>query len=663
MAEPAWPPSAAAGEQAPLPGVASGLGLAKFRDRLRIPPVIRAWHRPANQPIRIAAERTRVRWHADLPEVEAWGYEGSVPGPTIEVLRGQEARIDWENALAADDGAPATLPFDVVRVPPLPFGSVPFNADFATAMRPGGRSTTVATGPDSYEPLPGTATVGASTVVHLHGALTDGHNDGWAHNVALPGRVTRCTYPNEQEATTLWYHDHAMAVTRFNVHAGLAGFYLIRDWREHELGLPRGEFEIPLTLGDRNLETDTDGVFTGRVLYKHSGFQFAEGGTVGDVPFSGPFHTANATIWPVLRARPRWYRFRLLNASGTRTLRLALHDTTDEVFAPDVSVPATSPAFGAHRLAPAWVVIGTDGGLLPTPSTPQDGLIEFGPGERLDVVVDLRRLGGRTLELRNENGTVLNAQPGEADATILQITVRPGRERDEWEVPRVLSQEYHRYRHHHDGTLGIGDEVVHTHEHVWVGVVPPGTHGNLHPGLWELQELTDGAPVPDHDVIRITRTDGTVMALHPVARLFDDPTTIFFPHGAWAVWHLLHLGGPPHPMHIHMTEFQMIARRQWPLGPGGTVPGFDPATGTVTDPLPQPGPGRPLVGAAAGMKDTWVLQPGEWVSVLGRFAGATGSFMYHCHILDHEDHTMMRPFVVMAPGVLPLHRGHGGGHH
>ena len=657
----------------PEPGVVSGLGLRKFRDPLRVPRVIQAWRNPA-VPVVIRAMPGRVRYHRDLPKVDAWTYEGSVPGPTIEVKRGRRTYVDWRNDLRDGDTA-ASLPFDVVRVPPLPPGSPGLNADFRSAMLPGGRSTSRGPGADSYPPLPNSEELRAATVVHLHGALTNGHDDGWAHNVATPGGVTRCTYPNDQEAATLWYHDHAMAVTRFNVHAGLAGFYLVRDDDEAALNLPGGVHEIPLMLADRNLETIPSrgvgagdgagaGVYTGRLLYKHAGFGLGPDGPLGEIPVTGPFNLVNGTIWPTLRVRPRWYRFRLLNGAGSRVFRLALHDTTDEVLTTGVAVLPDEPAFTANRLDDAIVVIGTEGGLLPAPAVPGEGVLEIGPGERLDILVDFSAHRGRTLELRNENGSALNAQPGQADATVMQFVVGSKPVRDRFSLPATVSKGYRRYEHLADGRLRIGDRLVHEHEHTWIAVVPPGLRGSLHPELWELAPLSAGEAVPSTDVIRLTRPDGSVTTLHPVAKLFDDPTTIFLPRGAWAVWNILHLGGPDHPMHIHMTEFQMISRQQWPVPrPGGTVPEFDLTTGATRAPLPAATPGRPIDAVTQGMKDTWVVKAGEWVQVLGHFEGASGSFMYHCHILDHEDHTMMRPFVVLPKELMAFHRGHGGGHH
>lgn len=656
----------APGRGAP-PGVPSGLGLPKFCDRLTVPPLIRAWRRPAGSTLRIRAELATVRLHRDLPETTAWAYEGSVPGPTIEVMRDQEVRIDWENALVDEAGnhGPAHLPYDVVRVPPLNAPGAPIDADFATAMAPGGRSTTRGDGPDAYPPLPGTEELTAATVVHLHGALTNGHDDGWAHDVALPGVSTRCTYPNRQEATALWYHDHAMAVTRFTVHAGLAGLYLIRDRQELGLRLPSGEREIPLVIADRNLETapGQGGMeFTGRVLYKQAGFTF--GPQAGEIPVTGPFSLVNGTIWPRLDAEARWYRLRVVNGANARVYRLAIHDTTHEVLTPGVAVTPSDPAFTAGRVQDALVVIGTDGGLLPAPVRPVDGTVELGPGERLDLLLDLTAYRGRTLELRNENGSVLNAQPGQADASIMQVVVSPRQVVERFRLPKVLNRDYRRYVHRTDGTLEIGGEVVERHGHAWVAVLPPGVRGGVHPEAWELAELPEGADLPTQDLIQVTRADGSVLSLHPVAKLFDDATTIFVPEGEWMVWNVLHLGGPDHPIHIHMTEFQMLSRRQWPLAAqGGRVPQLDLASGSTTSPLPVPRPGRPVDALSAGTKDTWVVRAGEWVQVLGHFAGATGSFMYHCHILDHEDHTMMRPFVVLPAPLLALHRGHGGGHH
>ncbi|QCV94704.1 multicopper oxidase family protein [Acidipropionibacterium acidipropionici] len=632
----------------------------------------------------ICARPFRTRLHADLPDTEIWGYEGSVPGPTIVVRSGHPVRIDWGNALVSEDAGGsderAALPYDVVRVPPQP-GGVADTVRIATL--PGGRMQAHGRhGPaNAYPMLEGTDQIRSATVVHLHGSLTDGHNDGWAHNVALPGRWTRCSYPNGQESATLWYHDHAMAVTRFSVFAGLAGFYLIRDDVEESLHLPSGNRELVLAIRDANLETETGAadsfVPTGRLLYKQAGI--GTGDAAAEIPVTGPYTLVNGKIWPTHEARPGWQRLRLLNASNARILRLALYDTTDEAIPADSDpLPARSDggfgddptAFGMHRLPEALVVIGTDAGLLPAPVVAPGGAVNLGPGERMDVLVDLAPLAGRTLELRNESATALNPQPGQTDATAMQIRVGSGPVDDPFTLPESLSPNP-RWKLLPDNRVVVGPDpdhdVVTPEQQVWLVDAPPGTEGNGHPQLWEMADVSDLPPdqVGANDVIRLSGgKGGKPMVLRAAAKLFDDTVNVMIADGAWVRWNVVHLGGPAHPMHIHMTSFQMIERLAWKLDQKtGNVPGFDPATGSTPSPLPVPGAGPAIDPVTGGTKDTWVVQPGEVVSVLGRFGGATGEFMYHCHILDHEDHTMMRPFVVLPRDILAMHDGHGSGGH
>ncbi|AXE38472.1 multicopper oxidase family protein [Acidipropionibacterium virtanenii] len=671
------------GAAPPGPAEPSTLGLVKFRDELPQPPVIDARQLPEDRPLPICARPVRTQLHADLPETVVWAYEGSIPGPTIVVGSGREVRVDWGNDLVTTMHAErAALPYDVVRVPPQPGG---VGATVRLANLPGGRMEAHEShGHDdpenAYPMLPGTDAIRSATVVHLHGSLTDGHNDGWAHNVALPGRWTRCSYPNEQESATLWYHDHAMAVTRFSVYAGLAGFYLIRDDVEDALCLLSGDRELVLAIRDVNLETEPGGsdsfAPTGRALYKQAGI--GEGDAATEIPVTGPYTLVNGKIWPTNRAQPCWQRLRLLNASNARILRLALYDTTEEnIPAGSAPLPARTDggfgddptAFGMHRLPDALVVIGTDAGLLPAPATAPGGAVNLGPGERMDVLVNLASLAGRTLELRNENATVLRPQPGQADATALQIRVGDTPVRDSFTLPAKLSPNQ-RWTLRPDNRIVVGPDphhdVIAPEQQIWLVVAPPGTEGGGHPQLWEMADISDLPPhqVGAHDVIRLAGGPGqSPLVLRAAAKLFDDTVTIMIAEGAWIRWNVIHLGGPAHPMHIHMTSFQMIERRAWALGQGGNVPGFDPATGSTPSPLPVPGPGPAIDPVTGGTKDTWVVQPGEVVSVLGRFGGATGEFMYHCHILDHEDHTMMRPFVVLPRDILAMHGGHGGGGH
>ncbi|SDD25653.1 multicopper oxidase family protein [Actinokineospora iranica] len=610
-------------------GTESTFGLTKFLDPLRVPPRIRSrWHQDE---LTITAVRTTVQLHSQLPRTEVWAYEGGFPGPTIEVASGKQIRVSWTNEIEG------TIPLTAVHAP---IETAPFNS-------PGYRN------PDGSLPpgvgiIDGVADLPSWTVVHLHGARTGGGNDGWAHNAVLKGASQLTEYPNEQPSTTLWYHDHAMAITRYNVYAGLAGMYLIRDEEEDDLDLPRGEHEVPLIITDRNLDTELDGSLSGRLLYKVPSAVTPAGG-VGTLPFSGPFTLVNGKIWPHMDTEARWYRFRVLNASNARFYTLNLIDE-----AGNLTDAADVPYNDAIRQ------IGTDGGLLPEPAPLPDGGLTIAPAERADLLIDFSRFPGRRLRLTN---THLTAAP-ERDIMEFRVEDRP--RLDFFELPDRISESFVRLEH--------GTTLPDDHDHVYVAMVPPGSAGEVHPQMWELRELTDPAEIPTtfptSGVIQLTDPhSGKIRTFERVATLFDDTTTLFFNHGRWVVWNLINLGGPDHPLHIHLAEFQALSRKQYatvetPVGL--VVTGFDVEKGGTTAPLPVPPDGRPLDKQEQGWKDTYQLAPGEMLTVAGHFDGGTGSFMYHCHILDHEDEGMMRPFVVMPAEAARFHvhrfsGGHGHG--
>jgi FtsP/CotA-like multicopper oxidase with cupredoxin domain len=588
-------------------------GLTKFRDPLRIPPLIRPhswWHQDE---ITINMTTARLRLHSQLPATTVWAYEGQFPGPTIEVRSGTRLRIAWNNDI---EGA---MPLVAVRAP---LAQLPSNT-------PGYRASD-GTLPPGVEIIEGVAELPAWTVTHLHGALTNAGNDGWAHNATLAGHAQLTEYPNQQKSTTLWYHDHAMAITRFTVHAGLTGMYLVRDREEDELGLPGGDHEVPLVITDRNLDTDpATGALTGQLLFKVA---YLPNGAV--IPFSGPFNLVNGVIWPHVDVDARWYRFRVLNAANSRFFRLNLVDEAGAV----------------HN--DAVRIIGTDGGLLPAPAAvPANGLV-LAPSERADLLIDFSRFTGEHLRLTNANVPV----GGPVEPDLMEFRVENRDRHDSFELPAELARSYVRLEH---DSPELAD-----HHHLFVATVPPGTAGEAHPQMWELQEITDApSPLPQEGIIQVTDpATGRVRTFRKVASLFDDTTTFFVDHGRWAVWNLIHLGGPSHPIHIHMSQFQLLTRRRYGLDQQNNVPGFDIAVGGTTAPLGAPGPGAPLEKYEEGWKDVFQLNAGEWLTVAGRFDGATGEFMYHCHILDHEDEGMMRPFVVHPPEVAKFHIHPGGGH-
>ncbi len=166
--------------------------LTKFKDGLRVPLILRPYKTDDQRyRLRIQMRPAQVQLHSELSPSAVWAYEGSLPGSTIEVSRGQHVQIEWINALPEDRPYPITA----------------LTAPDGTQNEPG----------RSGRPLNQTvATLQPWTVVHLHGGRTAAVSDGWTENAALSGQGTTSDYTNDQQATLLWYHDHAMGITRFN---------------------------------------------------------------------------------------------------------------------------------------------------------------------------------------------------------------------------------------------------------------------------------------------------------------------------------------------------------------------------------------------------------------------------------------------------------------
>lgn len=219
-----------------------------------------------------------------------------------------------------------------------------------------------------------------SLAVHLHGGETespsDGHPEAWytADGRQGPAYVKELyTYNNAQPATTLWYYDHALGVTRLNIYAGLLGFYLIRD-PEDKIAplLPRGEYEIPLAIqGCAFYETD-DATGHNELYYP----------TIGDNPDVHPYWksdvisdviTVNGRAWPNLAVDRGQYRFRLLNGSSSRFYNLFFSNGME------------------------FVQIGSDGGYLMAPVKLKTLLMA--PTERADILADFSnmRLGDKII--------------------------------------------------------------------------------------------------------------------------------------------------------------------------------------------------------------------------------------------------------------------------
>ena len=306
-----------------LPAKRAGaqVSLTPSVDPLPIMDVIRPDNLNGTPSFGVTMQPFRKKLHRDLPPTPLWGYNAQYPGPTFETRRGRPIDVLWKNNLPnkhlLQDAIDDTLHGD----------------------EPG-------------EPF-------VRTVVHLHGAKvqpdSDGYPEAWFTNgFAKTGpffenRVYH--YPNDQQATTLWYHDHALGTTRLNVITGLTGFYLIRDNDEDALNLPSGDFEIPLMIQDRAFNED------GSLFYPLQDLD-EEPTNDTEIPpvwvpeFFGDTVLVNGKVWPFLEVEPRKYRFRILNASNARFYHLTLKE-------------ADSNNLTTDRPGPVFKQIGSDGGLLP----------------------------------------------------------------------------------------------------------------------------------------------------------------------------------------------------------------------------------------------------------------------------------------------------------
>lgn len=609
--------SAFAAPRAAAPGgpepSADGLLLTKFRDPLRTPPVLRPRGRGDHDELTVRLRTADVTVHSELAPVRMWTYEGSYPGPTIEAVRGRRLRVAWENRLTGN----------------IPVTAVEFG-------RPGGPMADPLTnypGTEGCREVPGVADLEPWAAVHLHGMLTGGGNDGWMENLVAPGEAQLSAYPDDQAATTLWYHDHTHHVSRFSVYAGLAGLYVLRDPGERAPDLPRGRYEVPLVLSDRNFALDGSGALTGRLVHK---VEMVNAKLMR--VHAAPYTLVNGVVWPYLEVQPRWYRFRIVNTANARIYRLML-------------LADGRPVPGALQ------VVGTDQGLLDRPR-PVEGALNLSSGERADVLVDFGAFRGRSVKLVN---TMEGVVPGDSsvrhdllEPDVMQFRVAGRGSGGRYTPPRTLSPASERPTHH---------DLPHGGRPRWVVLVGPGTADV--PELWEMEEVepaeAEGITLPSPGIVQVEDAEGTVTTLRRTALSYDDGNAFTAAHGGVEVWKYLNLAASPHPMHIHLAHFRVLSRENY------DVTGFDRTVRGTARPATHMGAAE-LEPHELGDKDTIRVgtagqivpgpngTPGELVTVLVRFP-VVGRGVHHCHMLEHEQH-MVRPLVVS-----PAAHRHAGGHH
>jgi bilirubin oxidase len=552
-----------------------------------------------------------------LPATTVFGYGAGAdsstfhyPSYTIEAAVNRPVRVTWANQLVTRSGDFRPHLFAV-------------DPTLHWANPPGGIS-----GRDSrpeFTTTPGPYRGPVPFVTHLHGAHvteeSDGYPEAWylpvagnipagfarvgsfydrfrdearaRHGVVWPRGAAVFQYRNDQRATSLWFHSHELGLTRLNIYAGLSGFYLLRGGASDLPAgvLPGGRFEIPLMLQDRSFNRD------GSLFFPSSR------GFFGDVPPEGPFIpdsdippiwnpeffgntiVVNGNTWPVLRVERRRYRFRLLNGSNTRVFILKI------VTNPLTTRPA-SPAL------PFWA-IGSDGGFLPAPV--RLDRVKLAVAERLDVIVDFSRVpAGTQLFLINEgpDEPFGGGEPGTdfmvADPTttgqVMKFMVTGASSADGTVPPDRLQL---------PGFRRLGTESR-TRELSLNELANAQFDAPTAGMLGTLTAAGEGNPVPWH------------------AAVTENPAL-----GATEVWALHNFTEDAHPIHVHQVQFQVQSRQ----------------------PMDGSAPPRPPERWETGDKDTVIALPGEITRLKAHFDIA-GRFVWHCHIIDHEDNEMMRPYQV-----------------
>ena len=530
------------------------LTLTKFVDPLPVPRVINPTGTLDGDPLFLVTMQVfKQKLHRDLPPTTLWGYNGQYPGPTFEARRGKPIAVRWMNNLPNRH----MLPID---------------------------TTLHGDEPDQPE---------VRTVVHLHGHKvlpeSDGYPEAWfTNNFAQTGpfferRTYR--YPNDQAATQLWYHDHALGATRLNNFAGLSGVYLLRDRVEDDLDLPSGPFEIPLMIQDRMFEPD------GSLLYPvedNGGDPDPRVPPVWIPEFFGDTVLVNGKVWPFLEVEPRKYRFRILNASNARFYHVTLKE-------------ARADGRPTDRPGPVFHQIGTDGGFLPSPVTLSD--LTLGVAERFDVIVDFSDFGGKSIVMTNDaNAPFPDGDDVVPPAVMLFKVTRRSSGRD-GSIPRFLAP---------------------------VPLLDPRTSVKTRDLV--LSEL-DTAPPFENPIIALINAP------------WADPVTETPRAGSVEIWRIINTTGDAHPIHVHLVQFQILDRQAFDTT---QYPDRLVFTGhRVTPPANE----RPA------FKDTVQSMPGEVTRIIARFDLPSGTrvdrgekfrYVFHCHILEHEDNDMMRPYDVIG---------------
>lgn len=518
--------------------------------------------------------------------------------------------------------------------------------------------------------------------IHLHGGFVPWSSDGGPHawwdpkghrgpsfvnvlNPRLADNEGEYYYPNEQSARLMWYHDHAFGLTRLNAYAGIATGYVIYD--DYELALVKSS-NLPGPLDPRTVYLvfqdkvfvnsniqQSDPTWTkimpnsrpGDLWYAHKyeadqgpGFQDLDPSCVPE--FFGDTILVNGTVYPFLEVEQRQYRFRLLNACNARFLNPRL------VYAHGSGFPDSTEA-NPSAPGPAFIQIGTEGGFLPSPvmvNGKNQPTLFLAPAERADLIVDFRNVSaGSTLILYSDAPAPFPMGDDANDYTPPRPPAIPGFGPN----TRTLLQIRVKAR------SGAADNAIKL----------PMSFQPTDPFLISQKkgiptDIPQGAPVryltlnEDFDQYgRLIQKLGTADAVGSgeegllFGRAYmDDPTEVVS-NGDTEVWEIANLTGDTHPIHFHLVNVQVLSRQPFDADNyAGSQPVY---TGRAVAPDDN----------ELGWKETIRMNPEEVTRVLMEFKLPTvpftvpvsprtgdNEYVWHCHILEHEEHDMMRPLIV-----------------
>ncbi|XP_021887105.1 multicopper oxidase LPR2-like [Carica papaya] len=505
---------------------------------------------PKPKTLKIGMFVKKWKFHKDLPATSVFAYGASrstatVPGPTIEALHGVDTYVTWQNHLPSDH----ILPWDPTIPTAIPNKGIP-------------------------------------TVVHLHGGIhepaSDGNSNSWFTTEFKEKGPTWTQetyhYTNNQQPGNLWYHDHAMGLTRENLLAGLIGTYIIRHPSvEDPLGLPCGdEFDRPLMVFDRSFRIDGS-------IYLNSTGNNPSIHPQWKPEYFGDVVIVNGKAWPYMMVQRRKYKFRLINASNARFFRF----------------------FFTNGLR--FIHVGSDSAYIEKPVINNETLVA--PSEIADIVVDFSESKTNIAILANNGPDAFSPSLSK----VMKFIINKKLEDDTSRVPNKLIE------------YPLPDPFS-----------APLTR------YIAMYEYTSDTDEPTH--------------LYLNGKSYEEPVTEIVKVGASEVWSVINLTKDHHPFHIHLGLFMVLEQKKL-VNRDEFEECMKKKNDAIECQVSKYARGRKLEVPAhhKGWKNVYTISPGCMAKILVRFsyihsnesysfdATAEPGYIYHCHILDHEDNVMMRP--------------------